>query len=224
MGDCTVGKELKQSTCRYVKKCKPGWVRNNKFICRKTLRRKGKQSKNSPTGIIKQLFGTPSSSPNNKNLKFTNKELVDLFDSPEEEFNLNLEPRRVKAKSRTAKPRNVKPRNVKQRTVKPRNVKQRTVKPKTNAKPLKTNQSKAKQRKTNQSKAKQRTSKKEKPRITLNNLQNSPNVQFDLKKFKRASKSRLQKTSDLKRREQIKQREREGMNRHARKIAKTYNV
>ena len=39
MGDCTVGKELKQSTCRYVKKCKPGWVRNDKYICRKTLRK-----------------------------------------------------------------------------------------------------------------------------------------------------------------------------------------
>ena len=37
--DCKEGKELKQSTCRYVKKCKPGWTRNEKFICRKTTRR-----------------------------------------------------------------------------------------------------------------------------------------------------------------------------------------
>jgi len=37
--DCREGKELKQETCRYVKKCKPGWTRNEKFICRKTARR-----------------------------------------------------------------------------------------------------------------------------------------------------------------------------------------
>jgi hypothetical protein len=37
--DCRIGKELKQSTCRYVKECKRGWSRNDKFICRKTNRR-----------------------------------------------------------------------------------------------------------------------------------------------------------------------------------------
>ena len=37
--DCRIGKELKQSTCRYVKECKRGWTRNDKFICRKTNRR-----------------------------------------------------------------------------------------------------------------------------------------------------------------------------------------
>ena len=39
MEDCRIGKELKQSTCRYVKECKRGWTRNDKFICRKTSRR-----------------------------------------------------------------------------------------------------------------------------------------------------------------------------------------
>jgi len=39
MEDCRIGKELKQSTCRYVKACKRGWSRNEKFICRKTNRR-----------------------------------------------------------------------------------------------------------------------------------------------------------------------------------------
>ena len=39
MEDCREGKELKQSTCRYVKECRPGWTRNEKFICRKTARR-----------------------------------------------------------------------------------------------------------------------------------------------------------------------------------------
>jgi len=39
MEDCRKDKELKQSTCRYVKKCDPGWTRNEKFICRKTTRR-----------------------------------------------------------------------------------------------------------------------------------------------------------------------------------------
>jgi hypothetical protein len=196
MGDCTVGKELKQSTCRYVKKCKPGWVRNNKFICRKTLRRTGKQSKNSPTGIIRQLFGTPSPSPNNRKPKLTNKELAELFESPEEEFKLNLEPRQIGEKSRKSKSRKTNQSKGKPRNIKPRNIKPRTAKPRTNVK--------------------QRTS--------FNNLQNSPNVKFDLNKFKRGAQSRLQKTSDLKRREQIKQREREGMNRYARKIARKYNV
>jgi hypothetical protein len=39
--NCTgrIGKEFKQSTCRYVKECKRGWTRNDKFICRKTTRR-----------------------------------------------------------------------------------------------------------------------------------------------------------------------------------------
>jgi len=39
MEDCRIGKELKQATCRYVKECKRGWTRNDKFICRKTERR-----------------------------------------------------------------------------------------------------------------------------------------------------------------------------------------
>jgi hypothetical protein len=39
MEDCRIGKELKQSTCRYVKECKRGWTRNEKFVCRKTNRR-----------------------------------------------------------------------------------------------------------------------------------------------------------------------------------------
>lgn len=39
MEDCRIGKELKQSTCRYVKECKRGWSRNEKFICRKTNKR-----------------------------------------------------------------------------------------------------------------------------------------------------------------------------------------
>ena len=71
MGDCTIGKELKQSTCRYVKKCKPGWIRNDKYICRKTLRRTGKHVNNSPIIVttdkqkqFKNIFGTPSPSPN----------------------------------------------------------------------------------------------------------------------------------------------------------------
>ena len=50
MEDCRIGKELKQSTCRYVKKCQPGWSRNKKFICRKTIRRLEKSKKKSRVG------------------------------------------------------------------------------------------------------------------------------------------------------------------------------
>ena len=45
MTDCTIGKELKQSTCRFVKECKRGYTRNDKFICRKTSRRVDQQIK-----------------------------------------------------------------------------------------------------------------------------------------------------------------------------------
>ena len=196
MGDCTVGKELKQSTCRYVKKCKPGWVRNDKYICRKTLRRTGKRvNNNSPViltgnvakqvlkpsnenrfGALRGIFGSPTEnkrdpifgipSPNEKP-KLTNKELKELFDSPNDEFNVettNLSPKIPKKKKKliTGKLRQWKPH---------KNFRE------------------------------------------LNNLQNSPNEPFD-----------LQKTKNLNLIERIKERERKAMTRHARKIAKRYNI
>ena len=54
--DCREGKELKQATCRYVKKCKPGWTRNEKFICRKTARRV--QTPNKEESNLEQLYKT----------------------------------------------------------------------------------------------------------------------------------------------------------------------
>ena len=33
--DCRTGKTLNPHTCVYVKDCKPGYMRNNKFQCRK---------------------------------------------------------------------------------------------------------------------------------------------------------------------------------------------
>ena len=106
MEDCTIGKELKQSTCRYVKKCKPGWIRNDKYICRKTLRRTGKRANNNSPDILtgnvagnllnspnESIFGNPKKKPTsyneifgnsspNESPKKTNKELEELFESP----------------------------------------------------------------------------------------------------------------------------------------------
>ena len=203
MEDCTVGKELKQSTCRYVKKCKPGWVRNDKYICRKTLRRTGKRAHNSPiiltgnvaknvlnspnenrVGALRGIFGSPKEkkrdpifgtpSPNELPKK-TNKELKELFDSPNEEFNVetsNLSPKIPKKKKKLITGK---------------------LKPRKNFR-------------------------------SLNNLQNSPNEPFDLKKHKQLAYARLQKTKDTKRLEFLEQREKKGTKRHLRKITKKYNL
>lgn len=199
MGDCTIGKELKQSTCRYVKKCKPGWVRNDKYICRKTLRRTGKRANNSPvilTGNVaknvlnspnenkkeeerikrvkmereRQIFGNSNSSPNELP-KLTNKEKEKLFESPNEELPNEL-PKKLK-------------------------------------KPIV---------------GKVRHWPTHKNFRSFKNLQNSPNEPFDLKKHKQLAYARLRKTKDLTRLELVKQKARERMTRHARKIAKKYNV
>ena len=74
MGDCTVGKELKQSTCRYVKQCKPGWTRNDKFICRKTLRRIN-ANKNKNKSVNSLQLNTPR---NNKS-ELIKKKLFNIF-------------------------------------------------------------------------------------------------------------------------------------------------
>ena len=59
---------------------------------------------------------------------------------------------------------------------------------------------------------------------SLNNLQNSPNEPFDLKKHKQLAYARLQKTKDTKRLEFLEQREKKGTKRHLRKITKKYNL
>jgi hypothetical protein len=198
MGDCTIGKELKQSTCRYVKKCKPGWVRNDKYICRKTLRRTGKRaSNNSPiilTGnVAKNVLNSPNekkkeeerikrvkfererqyfgnSSPNELP-KLTNKEREKLFESPNDELPNEL-PKKLK-------------------------------------KPIV---------------GKVRHWPTHKNFRTFKNLQNSPNESFNLKKHKELAYARLRKTKDLKRLELVKQKEREGQKRLARKTLKKYNI
>ena len=105
MGDCTIGKELKQSTCRYVKQCKPGWSRNDKFICRKTLRRtntnKNKNRsvnslqlntpRNNNPDLLKEklklkMFNIFGNSPNNLP-KLTKKQQAALFRSPRKKKN-----------------------------------------------------------------------------------------------------------------------------------------
>ena len=63
MSDCTIGKELKQSTCRYVKECKRGYTRNDKFICRKTTRRVKNPNGNAKTKPDDFESGAESKSP-----------------------------------------------------------------------------------------------------------------------------------------------------------------
>lgn len=71
MEDCRIGKELKQSTCRYVKECKRGWTRNEKFICRKTNKRlvdpidmTVRKSSSSNSNVPLRKFVTKSNSSN----------------------------------------------------------------------------------------------------------------------------------------------------------------
>jgi len=80
--DCREGKELKQATCRYVKKCKPGWTRNEKFICRKTARRVGQEEdveelfepkRNSSDDDLEELFQRKQQEESNENVLQTLK-------------------------------------------------------------------------------------------------------------------------------------------------------
>ena len=66
MEDCRKDKELKQSTCRYVKKCDPGWTRNEKFICRKTTRR----LRNNDNNVVHFNSQNSIVSPNLENNEF----------------------------------------------------------------------------------------------------------------------------------------------------------
>ena len=47
--DCRTGKTLNPHTCVYVKDCKPGYMRNNKFQCRKDA-----QAKSNATNKVKR--------------------------------------------------------------------------------------------------------------------------------------------------------------------------
>jgi hypothetical protein len=219
MGDCTVGKELKQSTCRYVKKCKPGWVRNDKYICRKTLRRTGKRSNNNSPNILTGNVGKQvlkSNSPNENRFGVlrgilgspTKKSdpIKNIFGTPspspnvpkltnKEKDNLFESPNEIFNNEQSNSPK------VFKKTKKPKKLITGKVRPLL---------LKPKSRKNF--------------RAFNNNLKNSPNEPFDLNTQKQLAYARLRKTKDLKLRERIKQKQREGMTRHARKIAKKYNV
>lgn len=43
--DCRTGKILNPKTCVYVKECRPGYVRNTKFMCRKTSQKRNRPKK-----------------------------------------------------------------------------------------------------------------------------------------------------------------------------------
>jgi hypothetical protein len=70
MEDCRIGKEFKESTCRYVKSCRRGWSRNDKFVCRKTTRRL--VDTNSPSPVATRVHFENELSPRNNTVrKFT---------------------------------------------------------------------------------------------------------------------------------------------------------
>lgn len=84
MEDCRIGKELKQSTCRYVKECKRGWTRNEKFVCRKTTRRlvdPNEMTVRKPVrSFTSKAINTSSSNSNVPLKKFTSKRVS--FENP----------------------------------------------------------------------------------------------------------------------------------------------
>ncbi len=219
MGDCTVGKELKQSTCRYVKKCQPGWTRNDKYICRKTLRRTGKKENNSPNiltgnvgkqlvksnspnenrfGVLRGIFGSPKEKKSDP--------VRNIFGTPSPSPNGKPKPTKKELDELFESPNEIfddEPSNLSPKVLKkPKKLITGKVRPLL-LKP------KLKSRKNFRG---------------FNNLKNSPNEAFDLNTQKQLAYARLRKTKDLKLRERIKQKQREGMSRHARKIAKKYNV
>jgi len=51
MTDCRIDKEFNPRTCRYVKDCKPGFIRNSKFRCRKKT-----ESKSISPNSYKELY------------------------------------------------------------------------------------------------------------------------------------------------------------------------
>ena len=111
--DCREGKELKQATCRYVKKCKPGWTRNEKFICRKTARRVAQEED------VEELFKTKRNS--------SDDDLEELFQRKQQEESGENVPLQS-LKSRAPKSKNTKSRTKQtpneEQTRKPRTKKQ----------------------------------------------------------------------------------------------------
>jgi hypothetical protein len=87
--DCRIGKELKQSTCRYVKECKRGWTRNDKFICRKTNRRL----------VSPKKFTTPDPSKSKRASRKVDSEVDFDFESVPKKFT-STNPEKVKSVSK----------------------------------------------------------------------------------------------------------------------------
>ena len=108
--DCREGKELKQETCRFVKKCKPGWTRNEKFICRKTARRV--QTPNKEDSNLEQLYKTKQRANESQSQEQNNvfrPELPPDVSPPEYEPKKTRKPRtpkRAEPKSRKTKAAN----------------------------------------------------------------------------------------------------------------------
>jgi hypothetical protein len=223
MGDCTIGKELKQSTCRYVKKCKPGWVRNDKYICRKTLRRTGKRANNNSPLILTDNVGKDIlNSPNENSVGVRRETLRSPDKNKLRRFKLEID-RRKREKEIFGTPS---PSPNKKPTLSSKELDELFNSPNElfNDESELTPKIPKKTKKLITGKVRKLKIKSRKNFREFNNLKNSPNEVFDLEKQKQLEYARLRKTKDLKRRERIKQKEREGMERHARKIATQYNV
>jgi hypothetical protein len=74
--DCRVNKEFNPKTCRYVKECKPGQVRDEKFRCKSIIRRVYKSktvSRNKLKDLKTMVNSNTSLSPNNVTRPKTNQ-------------------------------------------------------------------------------------------------------------------------------------------------------
>ena len=81
--DCTIGKDFNNKTCRYVKGCKNGYIRNKDFKCVKDTepinsKKSPKRVQKEKMGLLKELFSnrnglvnSPPSSPRKKSKHLT---------------------------------------------------------------------------------------------------------------------------------------------------------
>uniref|UniRef100_A0A6C0EUA3 NADAR domain-containing protein n=1 Tax=viral metagenome TaxID=1070528 RepID=A0A6C0EUA3_9ZZZZ len=89
--DCTIGKDLNPTTCRYVDECKPGFSRNDKFRCVKDVVPKVLKSKK-PTKASESLFVTTVNNVTPKRSKINLKTVKEPVKGtvPEKRSKINL--------------------------------------------------------------------------------------------------------------------------------------
>ena len=68
--DCRTGKTLNPHTCVYVKDCKPGYMRNNKFQCRKDAQAKRNTTSKAKNKVLRRKsISKVTNNPTNKVLR-----------------------------------------------------------------------------------------------------------------------------------------------------------